>query len=101
VVEEDTPSSFQILPEQGGTVGYSMGLELSVRTTPEDCYWNWSDVELMPGYDDLIFTGLGGRDDHPKLRTSKSHDPAVMGVQVGFRLKYDHSKKCFIYVTLD
>lgn len=101
VVEGDTPSSFQILPEQGGTVGYSMGLELSVRTTPEDCYWDWSDVELMPGYDDLIFTGLGGRDDHPKLRTSKSHDPAVMGVQVGFRLKYDHSKKCFIYVTLD
>ena len=101
VVEGETPSSFQILPEQGGTVGYGMGMELSVRTSPEDCYWNWSDVELMPGYDDLIFTGLGGRDDHPKLRTSKSHDPAVMGVQVGFRLKYDHSKKCFIYVTLD
>ena len=101
VVEGETPSSFQILPEQDGTVGYGMGMELSVRTTPEDCYWNWSDVELMPGYDDLIFTGLGGRDDHPKLRTSKSHDPAVMGVQVGFRLKYDHSKKCFIYVTLD
>lgn len=102
VVEGETPSYFQILPEQGATVGYSMGLELSVRTTPEDCYWNWADVELMPEYtDDLIFTGNGGRDDHPKLRTSKSHDPEVMGVQVGFRLKYDHRKTCYIYITLD
>ena len=102
VVEGETPYSFQILPEQGGTVGYGLGMELSVRTSPEDCYWNWADVELMPEYaDDLIFTGNGGRDDHPKLRTSKSHDPEVMGVQVGFRLKYDHRKTSYITVTLD
>lgn len=102
VIEGETPSSFQILPEQGGTVGYSMGMELSVRTNPEDCYWNWADVELMPEYaDNLTFVGNGGRDDHPKLQTKKSYDPAIMGVQVGFRLKYDHRKTCYIYVTLD
>lgn len=102
VVEGETPSSFQILPEQEGTVAYGMGLSLSVRTTPEDCYWNWADVELIPEYaDDLTFIGNGGRDDHPKLQTKKSYDPAIMGVQVGFRLKYDHRKTSYISVTLD
>ena len=102
VVDAETPSSFQILPEQDGTVAYGMGLSLSVSTTPENCYWNWADVELIPRYDDdLTLVGNGGRDDHPKLQTKKSHDPAIMGVQVGFRLKYDHRKTSYIYVTLD
>ncbi len=101
-VVDQRPTSFRITPEDGGTVAYGMGLELSVTTTPEDCYWNWADVELIPRYDDdLIFTGNGGRDDHPKLRSTRSYDTPIMGVQVGFRLKYDHSKTSYIYVTLD
>ena len=95
-------SSFQVKPESGATVGYSMGLELSVETTPEDAYWDWALVELDPSYEDNFrFQGFGGRDDHPKLFVRTSHDPAVMGTQVKFRLKYDHNKYCFIYVTMD
>ena len=95
-------TSFQIQPESGATVGYSMGLELSVETTPEDAYWDWALVELDPAYEDLFqFQGHGGRDDHPKLFIRKSYDPPVMGTQVMFRLKNDHRKYCFIYVTMD
>ena len=94
--------SFQVKPESGATVGYSMGLELSVETTPADAYWDWALVELDPAYEDNFrFEGHGGRDDHPKLFVRTSHDPAVMGTQVMFRLKYDHKKYCFIYVTMD
>lgn len=99
---EKKVNSFQITPESGATVAYNMGLELSVETTPEDAYWDWSLVELDPAYEDNFhFTGHGGRDDHPKLFVNTSHDPAIMGTQVMFRLKYDHSKYCFIYVTMD
>ena len=95
-------SSFQIQPESGATVGYSMGLELSVETTPADAYWDWALVELDPAYEDLFqFQGHGGRDDHPKLFIRKSYDSPVYGTQVMFRLKYDHKKYCFIYVTMD
>ncbi|MBP5397863.1 MAG: Ig-like domain-containing protein [Bacteroidales bacterium] len=99
---EKKVKSFQIKPESGATVGYNMGLELSVETNPEDAYWDWSYVELDPAYEENFhFQGHGGRDDHPKLFVNTSHDPAVMGTQVMFRLKYDHSKYCFIYVTMD
>ena len=95
-------TSFQIQPESGATVGYNMGLELSVETTPEDAYWDWALVELDPAYEDNFqFQGHGGRNDHPKLFVRTSHDPAVMGVQVMFRLKNDNRKYCFIYVTMD
>ena len=99
---EKKVNSFKILPESGATVAYGMGLELSVETYPEDAYWDWSLVELDPDYEDLFqFQGHGGRDDHPKLFIRKSYDTPVMGTQVMFRLKYDHSKYCFIYVTMD
>lgn len=94
--------SFQIQPESGATVGYSMGLELSVTTTPEDAYWDWALVELDPDYEgNFRFQGWGGKDEHPKLFVRTSHDPAVMGVQVKFQLKNDNRKYCYIYVTMD
>ena len=94
--------SFQIKPESGATVGYSMGLELSVETNPEDAYWDWALVELDPAYEDNFrFQGWGGRDEHPKLFVRTSHDPAVMGVQVKFQLKNDNKRYCYIYVTMD
>ena len=83
-----------------GICYYSMGLPLGVITDPVDADWSWSDVELMPGYDNTFsFSGFGGRDVHPKLMLKTSHDGTNPGVQVGFRLKYDHSKQSFIYVT--
>lgn len=111
-VVEEKPYSFKITYQQNGTYkpwengspdgicNYGMGLSLGVQTNPEDCYWNWTDVELIPGYDNTFsFSGVGGRDDHPKLMLKKSHDGTSYGVQVGFRLKYDHSKTSYIYVT--
>ena len=99
---EKKVKSFQITPESGATVAYSMGLELSVQTNPEDAYWDWSLVELDPDYKgNFNFQGHGGRDDHPKLFVNTSHDPAIPGTQVKFRLKDDPSKYCFIYVTMD
>lgn len=111
-VVEEKPNSFKITYEQNGTYkpwdngspngicNYGMGLPLGVETNPADCYWSWGDLELMPGYDDTFsFSGVGGRNDHPKLMLKKSHDGTHPGVQVGFRLKYDHSKTSYIYVT--
>lgn len=111
-VVEEKPSSFEITYQQSGVYkpwsngspdgicNYGMGLSLGVETKPADCYWNWADVELMPGYDNTFsFSGHGGRDDHPKLMLKTSHDGTHPGVQVGFRLKYDHSKTSYIYVT--
>ena len=92
-----------IVSENGapnGICNYPMGLSLGVITDPVDADWNWFDVELIPGYDNTFsFSGLGGRDDHPKLMLKTSHDGTNPGVQVGFRLKYDHSKTSYIYVT--
>ena len=111
-VVDQKPDSFEITYQQNGTYkpwangspdgicNYGMGLSLGVETKPADCYWNWADVELIPGYDNTFsFSGVGGRDDHPKLMLKTSHDGTHPGTQVGFRLKYDHSKTSYIYVT--
>lgn len=111
-VVDEKPYSFEITYLQNGTYkpwengspdgicNYGMGLSLGVETNPEECYWNWADVELIPGYDNSFsFSGVGGRDDHPKLMLKTSHGGTNHGVQVGFRLKYDHSKTSYIYVT--
>lgn len=111
-VVEQRSNSFKITYQQegvykpwdngspNGTCNYGMGLSLGVQTNPEDCYWNWSDVELIPGYDNTFsFSGVGGRDDHPKLMLKSSHDGTSYGVQVGFRLKYDHDQTSYIYVN--
>ena len=111
-VVEEKPYSFEITYQQNGSYkpwsngspdgicNYGMGLSLGVETNPEDCYWNWADVELMPGYDNIFsFSGVGGRNDHPKLMLKTSHDGTYPGVQVGFRLKYDNNKTSYIYVT--
>ena len=112
VVKEETPSSFKITYKhkngvfepfvsggENGVCNYGMGLELGVITTPEDAYWNWADVELSPGYDETFsFSGVGGRDDHPKLMLKTSHGSTSYGTQVQFRLKYDHRKTAEIYV---
>lgn len=110
-VVEEKPSSFTITYYHNndyinddnihGVCNYGMGLSLGVITTPQDCYWNWADVELIPGYDNgFSFSGTGGRDDHPKLQrtTSNPSGTTSYGVQMGFRLKYDHSKTCYIYI---
>ena len=84
-----------------GVCNYGMGLSLGVITSPEDCYWNWADVELEPGYDNgFSFSGHGGRDDHPKLirTTSNPGGGTSLGVQMIFRLKWDHSIKSTIYI---
>lgn len=110
-VVEQTPYSFTITYYHNndyinddnihGVCNYGMGLSLGVITNPVDCYWNWADVELIPGYDDgFSFSGTGGRDDHPKLIRTRSNPSGTTsyGVQMGFRLKYDHSKTCYIYI---
>ena len=110
-VVEQTPYSFTITYYHNndyinddnihGVCNYGMGLSLGVTTNPADCYWNWADVELIPGYDNgFSFSGIGGRDDHPKLirTTSNPSGSTSYGVQIGFRLKYDHSKTCYIYI---
>ncbi|MBO4434860.1 MAG: hypothetical protein J5769_05365 [Bacteroidales bacterium] len=84
-----------------GVCNYGMGLSLGVITNPVDCYWNWADVELVPGYDNgFSFSGAGGRDDHPKLirTTSNPSGGTSLGVQMIFRLKYDHSITSTIYI---
>ena len=81
-----------------GVCNYGMGLPLGVITTPEDADWNWSDVELASNQDTFSFSGVGGRDDHPKLMLNKSHDGTYYGAQVIFRLKWDHSMTSTIYV---
>lgn len=84
---------------ENGICNYGMGMEVGVITEPKDAYWNWSDVELIPGYDNTFsFSGLGGRDDHPKLQLKTSHGSEILGSQVIFRLKWDNRKKSTIYV---
>ncbi|MBO4427146.1 MAG: Ig-like domain-containing protein [Bacteroidales bacterium] len=111
VVAEETPSSFQITylhngeyindSERRGICNYGMGLSLGVITDPEDAYWNWADVELDPAYaEGFSFSGVGGRDDHPKLMrtTSNPSGTTSLNVQIKFRLKYDHSKTAYINI---
>ena len=111
VVAEETPDYFQITylhngqyindSNNRGVCNYGMGLPLGVITSPEDAYWNWSDVELDPDYTNgFSFSGVGGRDDHPKLirTTSNPSGTTSLGVQMKFRLKYDHRKTATIYI---
>lgn len=83
-----------------GVCNYPMGLSLGVITTPEDAYWSWSDVELANDYDGFSFSGMGGKDEHPKLQRTKSNPGGgtSYGTQIIFRLKYDHKKTSTIYV---
>ena len=83
-----------------GVCNYPMGLSLGVITTPEDAYWTWTDVELANDYDGFSFSGVGGKDDHPKLQRTKSNPGGgtSYGTQIIFRLKYDHKKTSTIYV---
>ncbi len=108
-VVEKVPYSFTITflknntytTEGHGVCNYGMGLSLGVITNPEDAYWNWSDVELVPyAYPTFTFSGVGGRDDHPKLHLIKSSPSGETsyGAQVSFRLKYNHDKTSTIYV---
>lgn len=84
---------------ENGVCNYPMGMELGVITDPEDAYWDWSHVELSPGYDnEFSFSGYGGRDDHPKLMLKTSHDGNHYGTQVIFRLKWNNKKTSEIYV---
>lgn len=84
---------------ENGICNYPVGMEVGVKTDPEDAYWDWSHVELAPGYDEnFTFSGHGGRDDHPKLFPKTSHSSPVLGTQVKFRLKWDHNKSSIIYV---
>jgi hypothetical protein len=84
---------------ENGTCNYGMGMEVGVITVPEDAYWDWSLVELEPGYDtNFSFSGHGGRDDHPKLMLKTSHGSESYGTQVKFRLKYNYDKTSTIYV---
>ncbi|MBQ9548335.1 MAG: Ig-like domain-containing protein [Bacteroidales bacterium] len=84
---------------ENGVCNYPMGLSLGVITVPEDAYWDWSHVELVPGYDTYFsFSGHGGRDDHPKLQLKASTGSTQHGTQVIFRLKWDNRKKSEIYV---
>ena len=84
---------------ENGVCNYPMGMELGVITVPEDAYWDWSHVELSPGYDnEFSFSGHGGRDDHPKLMLKTSHDGNHYGTQVIFRLKWNNKKTSEIYV---
>ena len=111
VVAEDTPDAFTITylhngeyindSKNHGVCNYGMGLSLGVITNPEDAYWNWSDVELDPDYaNGFSFSGVGGRDDHPKLMrtTSNPSGTTSYGIQMKFRLKYDHRKTATIYI---
>jgi hypothetical protein len=84
---------------ENGVCNYPMGMEVGVITNPEDAYWDWSHVELQPGYDTYFsFSGYGGRDDHPKLFLKSSTGSTQYGTQVIFRLKWDNRKKSEIYV---
>ena len=83
-----------------GVCNYPMGLSLGVITEPKDAYWNWGLVELAYDYDGFSFSGVGGKDDHPKLQRTKSNPSGdtYYGMQVVFRLKYDNRKTSTIYV---
>jgi len=84
---------------ENGTCNYGMGMEVGVITVPEDAYWDWSHVELEPGYDTYFsFSGHGGRDDHPKLMLKTSSGSQQYGTQIIFRLKWDNRKTSTIYV---
>ncbi|MBR4775893.1 MAG: Ig-like domain-containing protein [Bacteroidales bacterium] len=86
---------------ENGVCNYPMGMEVGVITTPEDAYWNWADVELANDYDGFAFSGMGGKDDHPKLQRTKSNPGGgtSYGTQIIFRLKYDNRKTSTIYVN--
>ena len=86
---------------ENGVCNYPMGMELGVITTPEDAYWNWAYVELAYEYDGFSFSGMGGKEDHPKLQRTKSNPGGgtSYGTQIIFRLKYDNRKKSEIYVN--
>ena len=86
---------------ENGVCNYPMGMEVGVITTPEDAYWNWAYVELAYDYDGFSFSGMGGKDDHPKLQRTKSNPggETSYGTQIIFRLKYDNRKKSEIYVN--
>ena len=112
-VVKHKPTSFQITYKhsngafepwtsggENGVCNYPMGMEVGVITVPEDAYWNWADVELAYDYDGFSFSGMGGKDDHPKLQRTKSNPGGgtSYGTQIIFRLKYDNRKKSDIYV---
>ena len=86
---------------ENGVCNYPMGMEVGVITTPEDAYWNWAYVELAYDYDGFSFSGMGGKDDHPKLQRTKSNPGGgtSYGTQIIFRLKYDNRKRSEIYVN--
>lgn len=84
---------------ENGICNYPMGLSLGVITVPDDAYWNWAHVELASNEGAFSFSGMGGRDDHPKLMLNTSSGSTIHGVQVIFRLKWDHNKKSEIYVN--
>jgi len=86
---------------ENGVCNYPMGMEVGVITTPEDAYWNWAYVELAYDYDGFSFSGMGGKEDHPKLQRTKSNPggETSYGTQIIFRLKYDNRKKSEIYVN--
>ncbi len=86
---------------ENGVCNYPMGMEVGVITTPEDAYWNWAYVELAYDYDGFSFSGMGGKEDHPKIQrtTSNPGGGTSYGTQIIFRLKYDNRKKSEIYVN--
>ena len=86
---------------ENGVCNYPMGMEVGVITVPEDAYWNWAYVELASDYDGFSFSGMGGKDDHPKLQRTKSNPSGETspGVQIIFQLKYDNRKTSTIYVN--
>lgn len=86
---------------ENGVCNYPMGMEVGVITNPEDAYWNWAYVELAYDYDGFSFSGMGGKEDHPKLQRTKSNPGGgtSYGTQIIFRLKYDNRKKSEIYVN--
>ena len=113
-VVKHKPTSFQITYKhsngafepwtsggENGVCNYPMGMEVGVITTPEDAYWNWAYVELAYDYDGFSFSGMGGKEDHPKLQRTKSNPGGgtSYGTQIIFRLKYDNRKKSEIYVN--
>ena len=83
-----------------GVCNYPMGLSLGVITDPADAWWSWNQVELAYDYDGFSFSGVGGKDDHPKLQRTKSNPSGdtSYGTQIVFRLKYDHRRTSTIYV---
>ena len=83
-----------------GVCNYGMGLSLGVITNPADAYWSWGLVELAYDYDGFSFSGVGGKDDHPKLQRTESNPSGetYYGMQIVFRLKYDHRRTSTIYI---